>query len=145
MNSRILVTAIVLAALAGCAPEAGDASDTPAPPSESSTPTPTPTEQSADDSTSCTRDDLTITYSELDASAGHRHAQLTFTNSVAGACTLSGYPIVFMGSSEVAAPVGLQAIEDGGTVAAITLQPGDSATALLTITQAGIVGDCTVA
>jgi len=149
MRLRVVAAAaFVLIAVTGCAP----GSPTPTGPAETSSPiaTPTPSEETGSggggDSAPCTRDNLTIVFDETDSSAGHRHGILTFANSSGVVCTLEGYPIVFMGSSEVAAPVGTQAIEDAmSTPALISLNPGNEVTAALTITQAGIVEGCTVA
>ncbi|MEO8095492.1 MAG: DUF4232 domain-containing protein, partial [Pseudolysinimonas sp.] len=143
------VALFVILTLAGCAPAAGGG-DT-APPAD--TPSPGVTEtappdggDSGDGSTpTCTRDDLDISYGEADSSAGHRHGVLSFTNTAPSPCTLEGYPIVFMGNSEVAAPAGQQATEDAVVdPVLITLDPGNVATSAVTITQAGIIDGCTV-
>jgi hypothetical protein len=146
MIARVLAPAgILVVLLAGCAP--GGTSDTPPPPpTESASPSSVPTDGPVVDDSQCTRDDLTITFAESDSSAGHRHGVLTFLDSGSADCSLEGYPIVFMGNSEVAAPVGPQATEDPVVEPVLVdLSPGEAATAALTITQAGIVEGCTVA
>lgn len=151
MRTRVVAaSALVLIALAGCSPAAPTPTEPPESASPSATPTPTPSEEAdggggGGDSAPCTRDNLTIVFDETDSSAGHRHGILTFANSSGVRCTLEGYPIVFMGSSEVAAPVGTQAIENAtSTPVLISLNPGNEVSAALTITQAGIVEGCTV-
>jgi hypothetical protein len=72
---------------------------------------------------------------------GQLHGILRMTNSAPSPCTLDGYPILFMGSSEVAEPVGQQAtFDDVDVPVPVVLEPGNVAEAAVTITQAGNVG-----
>jgi hypothetical protein len=140
----ILVLAVGLT-LAGCGPTA--------PPAESDSPsdaptasgTPSPTTPPVVEGNACTRDDLDISFAFGDSSAGHMHGVLSMINSSTDMCTLNGYPILYMGSGEVAEPVGLPATSDGtSTPAGFALNPAAVATANVTITQAGIVDGCTL-
>ncbi len=93
----------------------------------------------------CTRDDVKTTYAATDGSAGHAHGILTFTSIVAAPCELTGYPTVWFDNPEGQSPMGAPAGKDtsSGTVPDFTLQPGASATAAVTITDAGLVAGCT--
>jgi hypothetical protein len=149
MNARVLApVSLLVLLLAGCVPGGGgDGTSSTPTPSEttSASPSASPSDVPVGDRP-CNRDDLTITYAEADSSAGHRHGVLTFLDSGSADCSLQGYPIVFMGNSEVEAPVGPQAAENPVVdPVLVDLAPGEAATAALTITQAGIVEGCTVA
>ena len=113
---------------------------TPAPSETGSNPVP------AGDAPACTRDDLEIDYTSTDNTAGQMHGILTTTNTAPAACTLDGYPILYMGSGEIAAQVGQPATPEEGTVAStVVLEPGNVATATVTITQAGNIEGCDLA
>ena len=148
MIARALAPAAALllaVSLAGCG---GGTPGTDGAPSDEASPSSSPSATTAPpaEALPCTRDDLDITFTEADSSAGHRHGVLDFTNTAPSACTLEGYPILFMGNSEVEAPQGPQAGENAtSTPAPITLEPGNVASSDVTITQAGIVDGCTVA
>lgn len=141
VNRGAAIAALLLVALGltACAP-GGDAGDsgTAAPPSAS------PPEDAGDGDGStpaCTRDDLDIAYEYTDGTAGQLHGILRMTNSAPSPCSLDGYPILFMGSSEVAQPVGQQATPDDVDLPVpVVLEPGNVAEAAVTITQAGNVG-----
>lgn len=141
-----LAATAVLLALTGCDP-AGGGGGTPSPTasasaSDGTTPTPTPT---APPSTAdaCTRDSLTSTYVEGDASAGHLHGELVVTNRLDTPCALSGYPTVFVGEPEAAGSAGAAATTDPADAGVpFDLAPGASASAALTIVQAGDVDGC---
>ncbi len=60
-------------------------------PRTSTNPTPAPTPTPTPTGTRCHTPDLTGALSELDASAGHRHARLVLTNVSGRTCTLYGY------------------------------------------------------
>jgi hypothetical protein len=129
---------LVALGLAACAPGPG-AGPSSAP---SGTPSAEPGDGEGDGATpACTRDDLDIVYEYLDGTAGQLHGVLRMTNSAPSPCSLDGYPVLFMGSSEVAEPVGPQATQDDADPpVAVVLEPGNVAEAAVTITQAGNVG-----
>lgn len=154
MNTRVgrvaAVATVLLVALGltACAPGGDAGDDTPsAGPgvSESATPTDEPGDGGVDPASLCTRDDLDISYEATDNTAGQMHGLLRMVNTSSDACTLDGYPILFMGNSEVAEPVGQQAdYDEVDTAVAFQLEPGDAGEAAVTITQAGNVG-CEIA
>lgn len=139
------VALVLLFALAGCGGGAPSSGETPV----SSTPVPTETGSNPPDTASgepCTRDDLDITYEATDNTAGAMHGVLSMTNTSPAACTLSGYPILFLGSGEVEEPIGQQAaFDDTATDEGFALQPGNVATSNVTISQAGNYDDCNLA
>ena len=113
---------------------------------------PTPTESgsnpggSAGDAPPCTRDDVDIEYEPTDNTAGQMHGILTTTNTIPSACSLDGYPVLYLGSGEVEGPVGQPASPETGTVAStVVLEPGNVATSTVTITQAGNLDGCNLA
>lgn len=159
MNARVVVVAVaVVLTLAGCGGGGGGAgsgaggggtSSSPSASSPADSPSASPSETGADGGgggipAACTRDNLTITYAATDNTAGHAHGILTFSNTGAQPCGMAGFPIVYMGNSEVAQPVGLPASPDGAAGAGFVIEPGQAATAALTITQAGIIEGCDV-
>lgn len=88
-------------------------------------------------STSCPTSQLKVTLSAgQGGGAGSAYPYLVFTNTGTSACTTEGFPGVSLQSS--GKQIGAAATRDK-TVAAksITLQPGESAHAVLKITQAG--------
>lgn len=87
-----------------------------------------------------------MSYAATGNSAGHAHGILTFTNTSSAACNLQGYPTVWFDNPEAQQPMGAPATIDpiGGLVPDFDLEPGASATATVTITQAGIVDGCTL-
>jgi hypothetical protein len=141
------VAVVLLFALAGCGgggtPTAGDT------PGDTGSPSPSETGSNpvdTGDGGPCTRDDLDITYEATDNTAGQMHGILSMTNTAPSACTLSGYPILFLGSGEVEEPVGLQAtFDDTPTDEGFPLEPGNVATSNVTITQAGNIDGCDIA
>src|SRR3954471_18282998 len=104
------VALVLLFALAGCGGSTPPEGDGPTHPSAASSPTvSTPADAGG---AACTRDDLEITYAATDNTAGQMHGVLSMLNDSPAACTLSGYPILFLGSGEVAEPIGQQAAFD---------------------------------
>jgi hypothetical protein len=57
---------------------------------------------------------------------------------------MAGFPIVYMGNSEVAGPAGRPASPDGAAGSGFVIAPGEAATSAVTITQAGIIEGCAV-
>ncbi|MBN9240420.1 MAG: hypothetical protein BGO97_11960 [Micrococcales bacterium 70-64] len=147
-RAALLATSFAaLILLAGCGGPAGPtASPTPTTTAtKTATPTPTPTPTAVPLSAPCTRDNLTITYGVADASAGHAHGVLTFVNSSGTACSMTGYPVVVFSNPEAAQPMGALATSDSSSPSTgVELAPGQSATAAVTVTQAGDVDGCDV-
>lgn len=152
--ARVLVLSVALVAtLTACDP-GGDAQPTPKPTSSaSSTATPKPNASPAATSASaasvtappCTRDALTNEFAFTDGTAGQLHGILTVGNQSGAACSLSGYPTVYVGEPEAAGGMGAPSAgdpADPGTP--LDLAPGEAAVAHVTITQAGTVGGCTL-
>jgi hypothetical protein len=152
-----LVVALAAATmlLTGCTPPAPIPSATVAAPTVSATPTPSPTASATAAGTStpphttddpCLRDSISTTYTPTDNTAGHAHGIITITNISSKTCNIQGYPTVFFDNPEAQQAMGAESKKDtsGGMVADFDLVPGASATAPLTITQAGIVEGCTV-
>lgn len=133
--------------LTGCAPGATSGgsttpsttpSDTPAP-DESVTPSPPAV------SLPCTlnQDGVDISYLPGDGSMGHFHGTLRFINTGAQACLLEGFPMVYFGNPESAGPIGARSNNDGASTSPVVLAPaGGSATAAVTIANAGMAGVC---
>jgi hypothetical protein len=148
--SLLVPVALIALTLSGCGGTGGGGGTTGSPSASTpETPSASPSETGADGGgpgipAACTRGDLTITYAATDNSAGHSHGILTFANSAGEPCGMAGFPIVYMGSSEVAAPVGLPASPDGPAGAGFVIAPGQAATSAVTITQAGIIEGCNV-
>lgn len=148
----LVVSAALVTALTACGP-GGDAEPTPTPTgsaSAASTPKPsaTPTASAPASPVSappCTRDALTNEFVFTDGTAGHRHGVLTVGNQSGAACSLSGYPTVYVGDPEAAGGMGAPSVGDPGDPGTpLDLAPGDAAVANVTITQAGNVGGCTL-
>lgn len=108
--------------------------------SDTPTPTPTPTPTAAGP---CTTDNSTTELGAPSGAAGSTQVPLIFTNTSDAACTLEGYPTVeFVGDGN-GTQIGATAMQDASTVVAlVTIEPGNSAMATLTITDAANVDDC---
>lgn len=94
--------------------------------------------------TRCHTSQLTVTAGPADGAAGSVYRQIVFTNSSGADCTVSGYPgVSLVTGADGATQVGSAADREnsGGTNPVITLSPGQSATADLTITNPGVYGD----
>jgi Protein of unknown function (DUF4232) len=115
------------------------------------TPTPSPTESGSNpvptgDAVLCTRELVEQEYVPTDNTAGQMHGILTTTNTSPEACTLDGYAVLYLGSGEVEGPVGQPASPETDTVpSTVVLEPGNVATAAVTITQAGNLEGCNLA
>ena len=94
----------------------------------------------------CLRENVNITYAATDNSAGQAHGILTFTNISSTACNLVSYPTVWFDNPEAQQPMGAKATKEPhtGLVPDFDLAPGASATATVTITNAGLVEGCNV-
>jgi hypothetical protein len=130
------VTVTVTPAAADPTPSA---SETQAPAANPAKPTPPHT---TDDP--CLRDSVKITYTATDNSAGHAHGILTFTSIASTPCNLVSYPTVWFDNPEAQQPMGAHSTKEPhtGLVPDFDLQPGASATATVTITDAGLVDGC---
>ena len=113
---------------------------TPTPTETSATPTPTPTPTAT---ASCTTDTSTAELGQADGAAGSVMVPIIFTNTSSAPCTLEGFPVVEFVGDEDGTTIGAPATDDDqSAVALVTIEPGNSASALLTITTADDEG-CT--
>jgi len=151
MKRRVTVLGIPLAiaavmVLSGCHPTplpSGSPSST-AGSSTSATPTPSGS-SSAGGAPTCTLDQLSITFSPTDNSAGHAHGVLTFANTSQQDCSLTGYSTVVFDNPEALQPMGQPASQNPSEPTGPALMGvGGFSTADLTITDAGIVDGCTI-
>jgi hypothetical protein len=115
---------------------------TPTPTETSSTPTPTPT-PTPTAAAVCTTDTATAELGEPNGAAGSVTMPIIFTNTSNAPCTLEGFPVVeFVGDGN-GTTIGAPATDNDETaVALVTIEPGNSAMALLTVTEADVEG-CT--
>lgn len=152
MMPTVALSATVLAGvtlLAGCtggsSPDHTSGSTTAAPAPAAAAALPEATDRSA--STGCSTADLTVTVGASDGAAGSVYRPLEFQNTSDSPCTISGYPGVSLvagdqGSRQIGAAADRE--KAPGAAPAITLTPGDVATADLKITNPGVYGDrCT--
>ena len=87
----------------------------------------------------CNASQLSGAASPEQGAAGHTIVSLTLTNKGSAPCTLNGYAgVSFVDAS--GATVGAPASREGAGAGAVTLQPGSSASAGLSITQPGVIG-----
>lgn len=144
-----VVLAVSLTTLTACHPGALGAGSTSAKASAaasltaSATPTPTPT-PSVMAAPPCTRDTIVTTYTDAGGSPGHFHGVLHYQLHGSAPCSLTGYPVVYLGNSEVEGPMGAASTNAPGTVSTVNLTPGGSAQAAVTITDASIISGCTL-
>lgn len=96
--------------------------DGPPPPEATNPPT-------ADDA--CLTEDLDVGLAEEGGAAGSVIYRLTFTNTATGPCTLQGFPQVMYVRGDKGIQVGAPAARDGDVAPAVTLFPGNTATAML--------------
>lgn len=115
---------------------------TPTPTETSATPTPTPT-PTPTATALCTTDTATAELGQSEGAAGSVMVPIIFTNTSSAPCTLEGYPVVeFVGDGD-GTTIGAPASESGTTPETlVTVEPGQTASALLTITVADVEG-CT--
>ena len=87
----------------------------------------------------CNASQLSGTAAPEQGAAGHTIVSLTLTNKGSAPCTLNGYAgVSFVDAS--GATVGAPASREGAGAGAVVLQPGASASAGLSITQPGVIG-----
>jgi hypothetical protein len=123
------------------APAPTTAAPTPAPTPAPSTPTPSATSTAATPSpsasslgaavSSCTASQLSIDVTKGGASFGQEIAVVSFTNTSASTCSLSGYPSAVLQTSG-GATVGKPALHLAGHITTVVLAPHKSAQADLT-------------
>lgn len=108
------------------------------------TPTPTPTQTVAPPPlANCTTDTSSVSLGTPDTAAGTTRVPLVFTNTSGADCALEGYPTVeFVGDGD-GTQIGAGSTQDtsGPAPDQLVLSPGQSGSALLTITTAGNVCD----
>lgn len=125
--------------------EAPTPAPTPSPTaSSSSSPGPTASPTTPPTAGACTTDNSTAVLANPDASAGSTSVQIIFTNTGTQACTLEGFPTVAFVGDGNGTQIGATASHDTTTspVALVTIEPTNSAMAVLTITDAGNVESC---
>jgi hypothetical protein len=83
-----------------------------------------------------------LTPAQGGASAGSTHYELTLTNTGSSACTTGGFPGVSFVGDGTGTQLGAPARRDGSAGAALRLAPGQTASADLTVAQAGNFPDC---
>ncbi|MDO4918150.1 DUF4232 domain-containing protein [Kocuria sp.] len=110
---------------------------------EAGMPTASPLDQQAADAVTagevCSAAQLSGTATPEQGAAGHTIANLTLTNTGSAPCILDGYAgVSFVDAS--GATVGAPASRDSAGAGAVTLQPGASASAGLSITRPGVIG-----
>lgn len=107
--------------------------------SPSPTPTPTPTTPAVEGA--CTTDNSTVDLGTANAAAGSVEIPLIFTNTSNADCTLKGYPVVVFVGDGNGTQIGSTATQDTSIpVSLVTLAPGATATANLTVTIADVEG-----
>lgn len=113
-------------------------------PTQTPTPTPTPTQTVAPPPlTACTTDNSSVSLGTPDTAAGTTRVPLVFTNTSSANCSLEGYPTVeFVGDGN-GTQIGAGSTQDtsGPSPDQLVLSPGQSGSALLSITTAGNVCD----
>ncbi|MEU7476402.1 DUF4232 domain-containing protein [Lentzea sp. NPDC042327] len=132
------------ALLAGCTGQSGGSAE-PAP-TTSGTPSPdAPAPQTTRQAVStgpaaCRSADLGLALNPDQGGGGMNKMRylLAFTNKGAAACTLQGFPGVSFVTGDTGTQVGAPATREGAEPAAVTLQPGASASSLVTIANAGV-------
>ncbi|MCT1615602.1 DUF4232 domain-containing protein [Kocuria marina] len=87
----------------------------------------------------CSAGQLAGSLTPQQGAAGSVIASLTLINNGSAPCTLSGYPGVSFVDAN-GAPVGAPASRDASGAGTVTLQPGESASAGVRITQPGVIG-----
>ena len=137
----LVVLVVYLLVSNAAAPEPTPTATTPSPTQSSPTPTPTETTPPA---AVCTNDTMTADFGTPDGTAGSTRVPVVFTNTGGDPCSLEGFPaVVFVGGGD-GTQIGVPATQDTATtpVTLVTIEPGGTATATLTITTADVEG-CT--
>jgi hypothetical protein len=91
----------------------------------------------------CNATDLAITYIPSDNNeAGHFHGTLKFRNAYSQTCHGAGFPIVYFYYNN--AKIGAMSMDSGALGGDVVLTSGESMTVPVTITDADVLGSCTV-
>ena len=153
-----IVAVFVAVALAGCAsgsptpspvePASGvsTSSDTPSatpsvPPVAAPNPPPPPP---APTKIICSKNTLSITYSETDATAGQTHGVLSYFNFSGKPCTMDGFPAAWFVNPLVVQPMGNQSNWDLKPGKPFELASGAYGKSAVTIVDASLVEGCSV-
>lgn len=107
------------------------ATETAAPTTVTVTATPASTSASTGAGGQCVIADLNVTLGQAGGAAGSTYSPLTFTNTGFEPCTIAGFPTVAYVAGADLQQVGGAAAPDGEKGAAVTLKPGQSASAQL--------------
>ncbi|ADH68962.1 Uncharacterised protein [Nocardiopsis dassonvillei] len=140
--------AAVTLALAGCgasgggaateptstAPPRGDGSPS-APAVPTSAPEPAATGTAEDSASVCGSGDLEVALGRAEGAAGTVYRPLEFTNTADAPCVIGGHPGVSYVTEEDGDQVGAAAAREGGPGPAVTLRPGDTASATVGFTR----------
>ena len=86
----------------------------------------------------CMSGSLKVTAGGGDAGAGHSFIPVVFTNSGAKPCTIAAYPGVSFVAGDDGHQVGDPAFRQSASAATVTLQPGQAASAALSIANVGV-------
>jgi hypothetical protein len=86
----------------------------------------------------CVSANLKVTVGDGNAGAGHSFIPIVFTNGGAKPCTIAAYPGVSFVAGDDGHQVGDPATREPGSAPTITLQPGQAASAALSITNVGL-------
>jgi hypothetical protein len=86
----------------------------------------------------CLTGNLKVTAGGGDAGAGHSFIPIVFTNTGRAACTIAAYPGVSFVTGDDGRQVGDPATRVSASAPAVTLQPGQAASAALSITNPGV-------
>jgi cytoskeletal protein RodZ len=137
----LIVLVVYLVVANAGTPEPTPTPTTPTPTQTSPSPTPTETTPPA---AVCTNDTTTAALGTPDGAAGSTRVPIIFTNAGTAPCSLEGFPaVVFVGGGD-GTQIGVPATQDTTTtpVTLVTIEPGATASAILTITTADVEG-CT--
>ncbi|CAN5311876.1 hypothetical protein BH11ACT4_BH11ACT4_23630 [soil metagenome] len=143
LGLAVIALVIVLVVRGSGAPGPAPSSPSPsASPSQSPSPSSTPTQTSAPAVTACAGASLAISLGTPNGAAGSTYLPVVFANSGAQPCTLRGYPVVSFVDA-AGTTIGAAAAPDTSKPQSDnTLQPGASISAVLRITSAGNVDNC---
>lgn len=86
----------------------------------------------------CLSGNLNVTAGSGNAGAGHSFIPIVFTNKGSAPCTIAAYPGVSFVAGDDGHQVGDPATRESASTPAVTLQPGQSASAALSITNVGL-------
>ncbi|MFI9385694.1 DUF4232 domain-containing protein [Kutzneria sp. NPDC052558] len=86
----------------------------------------------------CISNNLKVTVGDGNAGAGHEFLPIVFTNAGAKPCTIAAYPGVSFVAGDDGHQVGDPATREPASAPTITLQPGQAASAALSIANVGV-------